>query len=127
MSTFILYPGYFNTNTGFITTSSGDDYTSANPSASGTGAYVDGETVHTTFDHANTTRTPRVQLGSRGLKPIFTPAMRQMELPLKGTITNGDVIKFTATGGSTPGGTHDFFYEVNNATASFNGTISGST
>ncbi len=89
LSDFRWSPTYY----GGATSNSGDDFTGSNPSGSGAGAYVDGETAQVFFNAANTTMLPRLQLGTRGFKPIIdqTNSGGQKVFTIGGTVAIGDV------------------------------------
>jgi hypothetical protein len=53
-----------------ITAGSSTAYVCARPQASGSGSYVDGETVQVQFHTANTSTTPTLNVGGRGAVPI---------------------------------------------------------
>jgi hypothetical protein len=53
-----------------VTVGSSTAYVCAKPQASGSGGYVDGETVQVQFHAANTTTVPTLSVGGRGAVPI---------------------------------------------------------
>jgi hypothetical protein len=83
---------------GAITRTGSDVYTCPNPSASGVGAYADGEIVQGTIDNASTGYAPTLNVGGRGAKPI---GLGQLNMWLSGsavpTALQPITLRFSAT------------------------------
>jgi hypothetical protein len=90
-----------------------DAYVCVKPSASGSGAYLDGEIIQGYADLANSTATPTLNVGGRGSKPIFGIGIIPQLMTLTGTPTVGDVISLTFTASYLNGGNpYVFSYTV---------------
>ena len=97
---------------GQMTRGASDAYTCSNPSGSGVGAYVDGETIQGYADNANLTATPTLNVGSRGAKPIFGLTCCPLSMKLTGSTTTGDIIGVTFTGSYITGSPFTLNYTV---------------
>ena len=98
-------PSYWTT----ITRGGSDAYTCANPGASGSGAYVDGEVVQGVVDNTNLTMTPTLNVGGRGAKPIFGNNAATVAV-VGGTIASGHTINLIFTGSYIPGSPYHLVY-----------------
>ncbi len=127
-STSLMYTlrHFFSALNGGTTAGSGDAFTATNPSASGGGAYQDGETVQVVTNRANTTTFPTLNVGGRGAAPIFPVGMLPLSMPVSGSITNGDVISIVFGASYFSGSSYTFTYKVNTATTTVTGSITGS-
>ncbi len=117
---------FFSGLNGGTTGGSGDAFTATNPSASGGGAYQDGEAVQVTTNRANTTTFPTLNVGGRGASQIFSVNMLPLSMPASGSITNGDVISIVFGASYFSGSSYTFTYKVNTATTTIAGSITGS-
>lgn len=123
---FHYVPDYFVTtaaNTGVVGSFS-DVYTCANPTASGVGAYADGEQVAFQIPATNTGWAPALNVNSRGAAPILNPLTTsnaaQKIADMTGTLpTNGSVQTLTFSGAGL-GSPHNVTYTKGAGDTSFN-------
>jgi hypothetical protein len=93
-----------------------DSYSCANPTASGDGAYSDGEIVQGYADLANQKTSPTLNVGGRGAKPIFGIAITPQLMTLSGAPSHGDVVSIVFKGSHINGGSpYTFNYTVNSS------------
>lgn len=110
---------------GTITNGGSDNYTCSNPTASGVGAYAEGEVVAGQLGSSsvNTTILPTLNVNSRGPKPIFNSLGSQLSAFFAGTVpATATTVTFVFTGGglSAP---FSYKYQPNaNATNAFTGS-----
>lgn len=96
-----INPNYY---VGAITNGGSDAYTCSNPTASGGGAYAEGEVVIGQISGVSTTLIPTLNVNSRGAKPIIDSSCAQKSLFLSGTAnpslaSQGTIISMLFTGG----------------------------
>lgn len=95
---------------GAISRGASDAYTCANPTASGVGAYVDGEVVQGQIDLASLTTTPTLNVNSRGAADILDLGCTPQTFILSGTVGIGDVFHVTFTGSYIAGSPYTLTY-----------------
>lgn len=127
----VMYiPAYLTSSTNAkISWSAGDAYTCANPSASGSGAYADGEVVQGFIDFANQGPTPTINIGGRGAAPLINTEIRRQFLNLNGALptAGNQSVSFTFSASWLNSGTpYVFTYKTVQNTATFTGSTSGS-
>jgi hypothetical protein len=111
------YPDYW---VGALTNGGSSAFTCSNPTASGSGAYVDGEVVQGQLNAANTNVNPTINVNSRGAAPIFDQNATLQNLVISGSPTTGDVISITFTGSYISGSPHVLHYTVLSSDNSLN-------
>lgn len=111
-ATSYFVPSYWAGGTGTagtVTRGASDAYTCSNPSASGGGAYADGEIVQGAVDLANLTMTPTLNIAARGAKPIFNNAGTTWGT-IAGTFGSGHTINLIFTGSYIAGSPYHMVY-----------------
>ncbi len=84
---------------GGTTAGSADAYTCSNPSASGGGAYVDGETVTVYVDRSSTTTSPTLNVSGRGAAKIFSRSMQNLVMNITSTgVKNAALTSISGSG-----------------------------
>jgi len=80
---------------GAITNNGSDAYACTNPTASGGGAYVDGEVVQGQIVGANTTGFPTLNVNGRGAAPVYFGNAALQSMIFTGRIAIGDRLRLT--------------------------------
>jgi hypothetical protein len=105
-----IEPAYW---VGRLARDASDAYACANPTASGSGAYVDGEIIQGYADLTNSTLEPTLNVGGRGSRSVFGIGITPQLMTLTGTPTAGDVINLVFTASYLNGGNpYVFSYTV---------------
>lgn len=107
-----IIPSYWG---GSLTWAAGDQYTtSISPTFSPpSGVYQDGETVQGAVSQLPSAKTPSLQIGTRGYKPIIGFTTFPLTILFGGTITTNDTLSFTFTGTQIAGSPYTKVYTVN--------------
>lgn len=97
---------------GSISNGGSDAYTCANPTASPSGAFVDGEIIQGQVITGNSGNSPTINPGGRGARPVLSSNSYGVPLVLNlgGTLTIGHTISLTMNASYLSGGTYTKSY-----------------